>query len=234
MSSNQHRSGLERAASIKAFQEMSDELGRRGTTGELCLFGGAVMVLAFAARISTKDVDAVFQPTHPMREIVRHVGETYDFPEHWLNDAAKSIASARPETVMGNLPQFPHWRLTMPTPEYLLAMKCMASPSSAVEGETDDVADIVFLIRHLKLTDAKAVMDIVAAEEDAYLAATAEWLAWKFDLPPPGWAFEPARSLRRPWFASQLASLRAVLLLESPAPFRSRNLFVSENALSRA
>ena len=70
--------------------------------------------------------------------------------------------------------------------------------------------------------------------EDAYLAATAEWLSWKFDLPPPRWIFDPTRALRRPWFASPLASLRAVLLLESPGPFRARNLFVSENALSRA
>ena len=69
--------------------------------------------------------------------------------------------------------------------------------------------------------------------EDAYLAATAEWLAWKFNLHPPRWAFDDARVLRRPWFASQLASMRALLLLESPAAFRSRNLFVSENALSR-
>ncbi len=70
--------------------------------------------------------------------------------------------------------------------------------------------------------------------EDAYLAATAEWLAWKFNLAPPSWIFDASRALRRPWFASSLASLRAVLLIESPAPFRSRNLFVSENALSRA
>ena len=70
--------------------------------------------------------------------------------------------------------------------------------------------------------------------EDAYLAATAEWLAWKFNLEPPRWVFDEVRWLRRPWFASQLASMRAALLLESPAPFRSRNLFVSENALSRA
>ena len=69
--------------------------------------------------------------------------------------------------------------------------------------------------------------------EDAYLAATAEWLAWAHKLPPPRWAFID-RSLRRPWFASPLASLRALLLLESPAPFRSRNLFVSKDALSRA
>ena len=74
----------------------------------------------------------------------------------------------------------------------------------------------------------------LGAVEDAYLAATAEWLAWKFALQPPPWAFNQTRSLRLPWFASQLSTLRAVLLLESPAPFRSRNLFVSENALSRA
>ncbi len=72
------------------------------------------------------------------------------------------------------------------------------------------------------------------AIEDAYLAATAEWLAWKFDLSPPHWVFGESRFLRRPWFASSLAALRGILLLESPAPFRSRNLFVSENALSRA
>lgn len=74
----------------------------------------------------------------------------------------------------------------------------------------------------------------LGAVEDAYLAATAEWLAWKFNLQPPRWAFNETRSLRRPWFASQLSALRALLLLESPAPFRSRNLFVSDNALSRA
>ena len=82
---------------------------------------------------------------------------------HALNDAAKGFVSARPETTEGGLPQFSNLRLTMPTAEYLLAMKCMASRIGAVEGETHDVSDIVFLIRHLKLPGAKDVMDIVAA-----------------------------------------------------------------------
>jgi hypothetical protein len=70
--------------------------------------------------------------------------------------------------------------------------------------------------------------------KDAYLAAVAEELARKFQLPHPAWAYSEDRKLHLPWFASDLQSMRAVLLLESPAGFRSRNLFVSENALSRA
>jgi hypothetical protein len=69
--------------------------------------------------------------------------------------------------------------------------------------------------------------------QDAYLAATTEELARTYHLPLPTWTDGEDRKLHRPWFASPLASLRAVLLLESPAGFRSRNLFVSENALSR-
>ena len=70
--------------------------------------------------------------------------------------------------------------------------------------------------------------------QDAYLAATAEELARQFNLRHPSWADTEARKLHHPWFASPLAALRAVLLLESPPGFRSRNLFVSENALARA
>lgn len=70
--------------------------------------------------------------------------------------------------------------------------------------------------------------------QDAYLAAVAEHLAYTHGFQIPAWVGKDNRKLRRPWFASQLAGLRAVLILESPPAFRARNLFVSENALSRA
>jgi len=69
--------------------------------------------------------------------------------------------------------------------------------------------------------------------QDAYLAATAEELARAYQFPVPKWTADDSRKLHRPWFASSLTALRAVLLLESPAAFRARNLFVSENALAR-
>jgi hypothetical protein len=70
--------------------------------------------------------------------------------------------------------------------------------------------------------------------QDAYLAATAEELTRINNLPFPTWIDAETRKLHRPWFASSLKALRAVLLLESPVGFRARNLFVSENVLTRA
>jgi len=70
-------------------------------------------------------------------------------------------------------------------------------------------------------------------ETDAYLAAVAESLCRECGLRPPAWTEEPAHYLKRPWFAGGLESLKAILLAESPAAFRRRNLFVSANALDR-
>ena len=69
---------------------------------------------------------------------------------------------------------------------------------------------------------------------DAFLAATAHTLANRQGWPAPEWTFGEGRYLRRPFFPVQAAALRATLLLESPPPFRARNLFVTANALSRA
>ncbi len=69
---------------------------------------------------------------------------------------------------------------------------------------------------------------------DAYLAATAAWLANKNRLPVPAWAKGSSRALETPWFAARSHKLRMLLLQESPSEFRLRNLFVSANALSRA
>ena len=155
-------SALTREAILKALHALSDELGKQGVIGEVCLFGGTVMVLAFAARLSTRDVDALFQPAQPIRELAARIAAEQHLPADWLNDGVKGFVSARHQTTAGNLPQFPHLRLTMPVPEYLPAMKCMAARLGGTAGDSSDVADIVFLIRHLQLKSAPAVLDIVA------------------------------------------------------------------------
>ena len=154
-------SPLSREQILHALQTLSDELGKQSAMGEICLFGGTVMVLAFNARLTTKDVDGLFQPAQIIRALARDIAADQQLPPGWLNDAVKGFISARHETITGNLPQFPNLRLTMPVPEYLLAMKCMAARIGGTADEPTDVADIMYLIRHLKLKSSKEALDLV-------------------------------------------------------------------------
>ena len=154
------KSGLSADEINAALEALSVELERSGAKGEICLFGGTVMVLAFKARVSTKDVDAVFQPAQLVREAAQRVGEQRGFDKDWLNDGVKGFISSAPPLTSQGLPQFPNLQVTMPTPEYLLAMKCMAG-RTGVEG-ADDIPDIIFLIRKLALKSSGEVLDIVA------------------------------------------------------------------------
>ena len=153
-------SGLSAEEIVGALNALSDELGRVGAKGELCLFGGAVMVLVFKARISTKDVDALFQPAQLIRDAAERVRQERGLDENWLNDGVKGFLASAPPLISHGLPQFPNLHLTMPTAEYLLAMKCMAG-RTGVEG-ADDVPDIIFLARQLGLKSSREVLNIVA------------------------------------------------------------------------
>jgi hypothetical protein len=143
---------------VAAFQELSDELGKRGVTGEICIFGGTVMVLAFNARPSTKDVDAIFHPPETIRALANEIAERKGFSNNWLNDGVKGFITSAPAVTQVGLPQFQHLRVSMPVPEYLLAMKCMAGRASP---EASDIDDIRFLIQRLGFKAAKDVLEIV-------------------------------------------------------------------------
>jgi len=156
-------SDLDRETIVRALSRLSELLGHRGITGEVCLLGGAVMVLAFKTRARTKDVDAIFAPAQVIRELARIVQEEMELPEAWINDGAKAFVSSRHETTEGDLPQFPHLRVTAPTAEYMLAMKCMAARIPDRPEDRGDVGDIAFLIRHLALIATDQAMSIVAS-----------------------------------------------------------------------
>jgi hypothetical protein len=68
---------------------------------------------------------------------------------------------------------------------------------------------------------------------NSYFAASVEYLCLESHIPIPGWVHNKKYFLEEPFFAGGLESLKAFLLVESPLPFRRRNIFVSENALGR-
>ena len=53
------------------------------------------MLLAFNARSSTKNVDAIFEPSAEVRAAASVVLEKLGLPADWLNDAAKGFLPSR-------------------------------------------------------------------------------------------------------------------------------------------
>jgi hypothetical protein len=68
---------------------------------------------------------------------------------------------------------------------------------------------------------------------DAYLGALAEHLATAEGIDRPGWAIDPDRFLDRFWFVPETRAFWALAIVESPAAFRRRGIFISEGALQR-
>lgn len=68
---------------------------------------------------------------------------------------------------------------------------------------------------------------------DAFLQALAVYLAAKLAQEPPDWTY-PMVQLKKPWFASPGLAIRNFLLISSPGPFRSRNMFIDEDSLQVA
>jgi len=120
------------------------------------------MVLSFKARPATKDVDAIFSPSGTIRELAFALGIELGLPENWLNDGAKGFLSSNHEVAAGDLPQFDHLRVTAPTAEYMLAMKCMAAGIATGAGEPDDTADIGFLMQHLNVKTVERALEVIA------------------------------------------------------------------------
>lgn len=143
--------------------ELLDDLGRemesRGQRAELFVVGGAAMALAFDARRATRDIDAVFVPKAAVYEAARAVAGRRGLEPDWLNDAVKGF-------LLGEDPdrrtvfESPGCSVTVPSPQYLLAMKVYAA---RVDRDADDIRTLAELSG---LRSAHEVLDLA----ERYLA----------------------------------------------------------------
>lgn len=141
---------------VRLLGRLNDELAHDGVTGELYLVGGAVMCLVFDARQSTNDLDGYFRPARVVRAAARRIADISDIPDNWLNDAVKGYLGSK-----GNYQDYlelSNLRVMTATPEYLLAMKCLAL---RIGAEFHDEADVRFLLRYLNITKYQTALDII-------------------------------------------------------------------------
>lgn len=135
---------------------LNEELRHSDTRAELFVVGGAVMCLAYAARPSTQDVDAVFRPASKVREAAVRVAARAHIEPDWLNDGVKGFMSAQGE--FAPFLELDHLRVMVAQPEYLLAMKCL---SMRLGAEFRDEDDVRYLLRHLDIRSRKKAVAII-------------------------------------------------------------------------
>lgn len=141
----------------RLFKRLNQELAAAGTKGELYLVGGAVMCLVFEARESTKDLNAFFKPLRIMRKAAARIAADLGLDDDWLNDAVKGYLSTKAD--FDEYLELPNLTVLTATPEYLLAMKCLAM---RLGEEFQDEQDVRFLLRYLNITRYEAAVEVVA------------------------------------------------------------------------
>lgn len=149
-------SSLSRKQIEKLFELLNKKLRSLSTIGELYLVGGAVMCLAYQARESTKDIDAAFLPSQTIRKIAHEIAEEENLPNSWLNDGVKGFLSDAGSSVP--YLESSHLKVFVATPEYLLALKCLAMRLGA---EFHDESDIRFLLRYLNIESHEQALKII-------------------------------------------------------------------------
>lgn len=133
--------------------ELNHELAAQNVKGEICLYGGAVMCLAFKARPATKDIDAIFEPVKQIRRAASKVGERHNLNIGWLNFAVKIFVVEHEKRILFD---FPNLKIFVPESDYLLAMKVLAA-----RADTSDLDDIIFLVKDLELKTVEEIFAIV-------------------------------------------------------------------------
>jgi hypothetical protein len=135
--------------------ELNEELRLIDIKGEVSLYGGAVMCLAFKTRPATRDVDAIFEPVREIRKAARKIAERHNLDIDWLNLAVKMFLVEHERQVLLDLSNL---KVLVPEPDYLLAMKVLA-----FRPDTSDSDDVQFLIEHLNLRSVADIVKIVSS-----------------------------------------------------------------------
>jgi hypothetical protein len=191
------------------FREIGRKARAAGDLIEIAVYGGAAIVLAFDFRRATRDVDVVVKgDAGPLRRYAREVAQERGWDPDWMNDAVKGFISARAAAGLRVFRTYPDadrpgLRVLTPTPEYLLAMKCLAMRIDPAD-DSQDLADIRSLMRETGLTTEAALIETIEAFYPARLITprvafgvrqiAQEYGSGPNDVPPPP---KPRRGRRR-------------------------------------
>jgi hypothetical protein len=138
------------------FGELDRELGRSEVRGDIFVVGGAAMAVAYDARPATRDVDAIWHPSAEIRTAAERVAADHsDLAPDWLDNGVKAFLPGDDHGERKVIYDGDHLTVSVPSPEYLLATKLLASRVSRDED------DILLLYRLCGLTAVEEGLELL-------------------------------------------------------------------------
>lgn len=122
----------------------------------LNIYGGTVMMACFDARPATKDVDALFETSPIIDNILLDIAETYSLHKDWINQDIKEPLKYVKQENLKEIYKFRNLKVLAPSAEQMLAMKIL----SARPEPYRDFSDAEYLIKYLKIETLEQVMNI--------------------------------------------------------------------------
>lgn len=122
----------------------------------LNIYGGTVMMACFDARPATKDIDALFNTSPLINNILVDIAETYDLDKDWINQDIKEPLKYLKTQNLKELYKYKNLKVFAPSAEQMLAMKIL----SARPEPYKDFDDAEYLIEYLKLEKLEDVITI--------------------------------------------------------------------------
>jgi len=119
---------------------LSEKLTKQGIAAEIFIVGGAALALAYNRERTTADVDALVEPRDVVLAAAKEIASECNLSEGWLSDAVRQMMPLFPDEDPREIAGFGSLRVSVGSPEYVLAMKAMVSRKSL--GDLDDAAQL--------------------------------------------------------------------------------------------
>lgn len=145
-------------------KELAKEFRRRNykaVSAEIILVGGASMLINYAFRDKTYDVDAIIHAESSMKDAINAVSDKYSLPNGWLNTDFHRTKSYTPRLIEVSL----YYKtfsnvvsIRTIASEYLIAMKLMSG-----RKYKNDLSDIIGILREHQLRNTPISLDQIDA-----------------------------------------------------------------------
>lgn len=143
---------------LEILEVLDEKLGENRLELSLNIYGGTVMMACFDARPATKDIDALFETSPIIDNILINIAETYDLDKNWINQDIREPLRQLKQESLKEIYQFKNLKVFAPSAEQMLAMKILSARPEPFK-DFDDAEHLIKILEIETLEQVLAIFD---------------------------------------------------------------------------